>query len=193
MGAVRFADYFETSAFPAGQTTAEAWVRAESEAALNGAETIVARMTERPMNPMPARLAVDEFVEGHLHREVRGEIDAVLAAFADDVIFNVVNAPGGPMVGIEAVRRGHEMWWSVARYERFTSVRRLHSEDLLADEGMWHGRFVGALFGPARPDLTVRYRVLHVLELRADRIVRETVWHDLAAIQRQLAGEERSS
>lgn len=142
---------------------------------------------------MPARLAVDEFVDAHLQREVRGDIDAVLAAFADDVIFDVVNAPGGPMVGIEAVRRGYETWRSVARCERFTSIRRRHGEDLVADEGMWHGRFVGALFGPARPDLTVRYRVLHVLELRAGRIARETVWHDLAAIQRQLAGAERSS
>ncbi|MBO0788501.1 MAG: nuclear transport factor 2 family protein [Actinobacteria bacterium] len=140
-----------------------------------------------------ARVAVDELVDAHLQHEARGEIDAALAAFADDVIFDVVNAPGGPMIGIDAVRRGYETFASVAQCEAFTPVRRLHGENLVVDEGMWQGRFVGALFGPARPDLTVRYRVLHVLEFRAGRIVRETAWHDLAAIRRQLAGEEPSS
>ena len=133
------------------------------------------------------------FVEAHLRHEASNEIDAAIAAFTDDVIFDVVNVPGGPMVGVDAVRHGYQMFAMVARCERFTSVRRLHGENLAVYEGMWWGRFVGALFGPARPDLTVRYRVLHALELRADRIARETVWHDLAAIQRQLAAEEASS
>lgn len=38
-GAGCFAGYFEKFAFPAGQTTAAAWVRVEFEAALNDAET----------------------------------------------------------------------------------------------------------------------------------------------------------
>lgn len=54
--------------------------------------------------------------------------------------------------------------------DEFAGAHLQHEAGGEIDEGMWQGRF----------------------GLRAGRIVREAVWHDLAAIQRQFAGKERS-
>ncbi len=155
------------------------------------------RATTRACSPQPgqvasalatvsARLDIEAFADAHLRHEARGEIDAALAQMASNVVFDVVNVPAGPLVGTEQVRAGYIAWTDAACCDSFTPVRRLHGEGFIAVEGIWQGRFSAPVFGPVRPGRTVRYRVLHVLELNDGQIGRETVWHDLAAIRRQL-------
>jgi pimeloyl-ACP methyl ester carboxylesterase len=132
-----------------------------------------------------ARLQLAELAESHLRPAAFGDVDGALEAMSDDVVLDVVNSEGGPLAGLEQVRAGYERWAAAARCESFTTVRRMYGDALVIDEGIWQGRFSAPVFGPVRPG-SVRYRVLHVLEFRNGRIARETAWHDLAAISRQL-------
>jgi pimeloyl-ACP methyl ester carboxylesterase/ketosteroid isomerase-like protein len=134
-----------------------------------------------------ARLELAELAESHLRAAAFGDLGGALEAMSDDVVLDVINSEGGPLAGLGQVRAGYQRWAAAARCESFTTVRRMYGDNLVVDEGIWQGRFSAPVFGPVRPGRSVRYRVLHVLEFRNGRIARETAWHDLAAISRQLS------
>jgi len=133
---------------------------------------------------------LDSFVDAHLLHEASRRDRRGARGDDRERDLRPANVAGGPLVGLDEVRRGYTTWATVAQCERFTSARRLYGDDFVADEGIWQGRFTAPLFGPARPDRAIRYRVLHLLELRGRRIERETVWHDFASIRRQLTSDE---
>ena len=63
----------------------------------------------------------------------------------------------------------------------------------MVDETLWHGRIEnGRVFLCDGMSGKVSFRLLHVFELEGDKIKREQVWCDLAAIQKQLGLFERA-
>jgi uncharacterized protein len=66
-------------------------------------------------------------------------------------------------------------------------VRRLYADDFVVDEVMVEGRAVGKVAGLEGRGRPVRFRLLHVFELRDGLIAREMACMDVPAIHQQLA------
>jgi hypothetical protein len=71
--------------------------------------------------------------------------------------------------------------------EGVTPLRRLYGQNFVVDETLWRGRIEnGRIFLRESKSGNVSFRLLHVFELDGEKITREQVWCDLAAVQRQL-------
>ncbi len=141
------------------------------------------------LQPDPAtddRANLGRIVDAHLLAEHDGDIEAILAPMAEAVLHDVVGSTENPLQGIEAVRRRYRDQLAVTIHERDVPLRRLYGPDFVLDEQLWQGRLTGRAFEIDGHGRWVSYRVLRLLEVRDGRIVRQTVWNDLAAIRRQL-------
>jgi len=134
-----------------------------------------------------ARAEVDRIIDQHFMFEASDDIDGVVGSLADGAEHEVVPSPMGALRDKAGIRAFYQMLFRSLEGERVTPLRRLYGDGFVVDESIWHGRIVdGKPFlcdgksGPAS------FRLLHVFELDGDKITRETVWCDLAAIQRQL-------
>jgi len=144
------------------------------------------------MQPLPdsdedGRANLDRIVDGLLRAEHDGDLAAILAPMADGVVHDVVGSTDNPVQGLEAVRRRYRDQLAVTVHEGVVPLRRLYGRDFVLDEHVWHGRLTGRAFDIDGHGRWLSHRVVWLLEVRDGRIVRQTVWNDLAAIQRQLA------
>jgi len=129
---------------------------------------------------------LDRLVDGQLRAEHDGDVEAILASMAATVVHDLVGSADNPIHGLEAVRRRYQDLLAATVHERDVPLRRLYGQDYVLDEHVWSGRLTGRAFEIDGHGRWLSYRVLWLLEVRNGRIVRETVWHDLAAIRRQL-------
>lgn len=137
------------------------------------------------MHPTPAQ--IDRIIDRHFGFEASDDVEGVLDSLTEDVEHCVVPSPLGPGQGRGHARAFYDMLFADVKGESVTPLRRLYGEGFVVDESIWHGRI-----DDGRPFLCdgrsgpVSFRILHVIELRGDKISRENVWVDLAAIQQQL-------
>jgi anti-sigma factor RsiW len=129
---------------------------------------------------------LDRLVDGQLRAEHDGDVEAILASMAAAVVHDLVGSADNPIHGLEAVRRRYQDLLAATVHERDVPLRRLYGQDHVLDEHVWSGRLTGRAFEIDGHGRWLSYRVLWLLEVRNGRIVRETVWQDLAAIRRQL-------
>jgi predicted ester cyclase len=140
-------------------------------------------------NPNPdqdARARLGRIADAHLRAEHDGDLEAILAPLAHGIVHDTVGSTENPIRGLDAVRGHYRDQLAVMIHERDVPLRRLFGPDFVVDEHLWQGRLTGRAFELDGHGRWVSYRVLSVLEVRDDRIVRQTVWNDLAAIRRQL-------
>jgi hypothetical protein len=133
-----------------------------------------------------ARAGLDRIVDEQLRAEHDGDLAAILAPMADAVVHDVVGSTNNPIEGLEAVRRRYRDQLAATVHERDVPLRRLYGRDLVLDEHVWHGRQTGRAFEIDGHGRWLSHRVVWLLEVRDGRIIRQTVWNDLAAIRRQL-------
>jgi ketosteroid isomerase-like protein len=129
---------------------------------------------------------LDRLVDGQLRAEHDGDVEAILASMAAAIVHDVVGSVDNPIHGLEAVRRRYQDLLAATVHERDVPLRRLYGQDYVLDEHAWSGRLTGRAFEIDGHGRWLSYRVLWLLEVRDGRIVRQTVWNDLAAIRRQL-------
>jgi hypothetical protein len=134
-----------------------------------------------------ARADLDRLVDDRLRAEHDGDLEAILAPMADAIVHDVIGSPAGAIHGLEAVRRRYGDLLAATVHEQDTPLRRLYGPDFVLDEHLWSGRLTGRAFGIDGHGRWLRHRVLWLLEVKEGQIVRETVWNDLASIQRRLA------
>jgi predicted ester cyclase len=132
------------------------------------------------------RAELDQLVDIQLRAEHDGDIEAILASMAETVIHDLVGALDNPIQGLPAVRRRYHDVLAATVHERDVPLRRLYGPNFVLDERVWSGRLTGRAFDIDGHGRWLSHRVLWLLEVRDGRIVRETVWNDLAAIRRQL-------
>ena len=129
---------------------------------------------------------LDRLVDAQLRAEHDGDIEAILAPMDDAVVHDLVGATENPVQGLEAVRRRYHDLLAATVHERDVPLRRLYGPDFVLDEHVWSGRLIGRAFEIDGHGRWLSHRVMWLVQVRDGRIVRETVWNDLAAIQRQL-------
>lgn len=136
-----------------------------------------------PMTPDEMDRRMDE----HFGFEARDDVEGVLATLAPDAEHDIVGWPGGPTHGRDAARPFYEALFADLADGKVACVKRLYGDRFLVDESVWSGRAPGRPFGLEGRDRPLEFRLLHVVEFAdAGAIARESVWIDLAAVQRQL-------
>ncbi len=133
-----------------------------------------------------ARASLDRLVDGQLRAEHDGDIEGILAPMTEGIVHEVVGLADEPIHGLEAVRGRYRDLLAATVHERDIPIRRRYGRDLVIDEHVWSGRLTGRAFDIDGRGRWLSHRVLWLFEVRDGRIVRETVWNDLAAIRRQL-------
>jgi predicted ester cyclase len=137
------------------------------------------------MTLQPAQ--VDRLIDTHFQYEATDDVDGVVASLAPGAEHHVVPSPYGITTDPARIREFYTTMFADLRGESVTPVRRLYGDGFVVDEAMWNGVMEdGKLFGCPGRKGRVSFRLLHVFEFEGDRISRENVWCDLAAIQQQL-------
>lgn len=147
-------------------------------------------MELRPDPDQDARAGLDRLVDAQLRAEHDGDLEAILAPMAEAVLHDVVGSTENPIQGLGAVRSRYRDLLAATVHERDVPIRRLYGSNFVLDEHAWHGRLTGRAFDIDGHGRWMSHRVLWLLEVRDGRILRQTVWNDLAAIRRQLLGPE---
>jgi uncharacterized protein len=132
-----------------------------------------------------SRAQIDHLLDDHFRAEAANDIPAVQATLTDDVYHDIVGQE--VLHGRDAAGARYEQIFTNLDVDRFVPVRRLYGEGFVVDEAMVEGRAVGTFAGLEGRGRPVRFRLLHVFELRDGLIARETACFDIPAVQRQLA------
>jgi steroid delta-isomerase-like uncharacterized protein len=130
--------------------------------------------------------AIDEIIDDHFAAEMRGDLPALLATFAEDVEHDVVG-DGEPRHGKDEAAAFYRRLLGDMTLDRIDTVRRYHGDGFAVDEALVHARAVGNPFGFEGRNRAVTFRLLHVFEIADGRIRRENAWLDVPAIISQLA------
>ena len=134
-----------------------------------------------------SRAEVDRLINTHFMYEATDDVEGVLGSLTPGAEHHVVPSPYGIVTDRAKVREFYQTMFADLKGESVTPVRRLYGDDFVVDEAIWHGRIDdGKVFGCAGKGGPVSFRLLHVFEFEGDKIRRENVWCDLAAIQKQL-------
>jgi hypothetical protein len=137
---------------------------------------------------MPLQPAqVDRLIDTHFQYEATDDVEGVVSSLAPGAEHHVVPSPYGITTDAARIREFYTTMFADLRGEGVTPVRRLYGDGFVVDEAIWNGVMEdGKLFGCPGRKGRVSFRLLHVFEFDGDRISRENVWCDLAAIQQQL-------
>src|SRR5712691_3189024 len=119
-----------------------------------------------------AALAV---IDRHFAAENAHDVEATLATYTEDIIWDDVTHPGSPFRGKQAVAEAYGGILRAIPDLNLRSVLRFQCGELV-------GEFAGIAGGGA----PVSFRLLHVFDLRDGLIARENAWFDSAAVVRQV-------
>jgi hypothetical protein len=135
------------------------------------------------MNPQK----MDEIINRHFQFEAMDDVAGVVGSLANEVEHEVVPSPAGIQTDRAKIASFYRMLFADLKGEKVTPLRRLYGENFVVDESLWHGRIEdGRVFLCDGLKGEASFRLLHIFELDGEKIRREQVWCDLAAIQRQL-------
>jgi hypothetical protein len=137
---------------------------------------------------------MDEIINQHFLYEATDDVAGVVGSLADKVEHEVVPSPMGMQTDRAKIASFYKMLFADLKGERVTPLRRLYGKDFVIDESLWHGRIEnGRIFLCEGRSGKVSFRLLHVFELDGEKIKREQVWCDLAAVQKQLGVVEKEA
>lgn len=135
------------------------------------------------------RQTVDDLIDAHFRYEATDDVDGVVASLAPGAEHHVVPSPYGVTNDPRKIREFYSTMFRDLRGEGVDPVRRLYGDGFVVDEAIWNGWMEdGKLFGCPGKKGRVSFRLLHVFEFEGEKISRENVWCDVAAIRHQLGG-----
>jgi steroid delta-isomerase-like uncharacterized protein len=145
------------------------------------------RTTVYPSRPEREGQTLD-IIDRHFAAENAHDVDATLATYTDDIIWDDITHPLSPFEGKEAVGSVYSGILDAIPDVHLESVRRLSSSDggFVVDESILTGHVEGSWAGVKGGGAPVRTRILHVFELRDGLIARENAWFDTADVVRQV-------
>ena len=128
---------------------------------------------------------LDALVDDHFAAEIDGDLDRLLATFADDVEHDVVGNPAASH-GKAAVADFYRGLLADLRLQEIRSVRRYYGDGFVVDESDVTAQAIGTPFGIPGNGRTLHFRLLHVFDIHDGVITRENAWLDLASVLAQL-------
>ncbi|MBN1209404.1 MAG: nuclear transport factor 2 family protein [Myxococcaceae bacterium] len=129
---------------------------------------------------------VTRIIDDHFKAEATMNIDAIMATYTDDIEFDVGGMPE-VLRGKQAAAGFYKQLFSDLVTEKVTPLRRLVGPNFMIDDSIFECRAIGRPFGIEGKNRPVKFRLMHIFEIRDGRISRENAWLDMGAIQRQLS------
>ncbi|ANI37873.1 hypothetical protein MVAC_14848 [Mycolicibacterium vaccae ATCC 25954] len=126
-------------------------------------------------------------IDRHIAAEGRGDIDAAVAVYCDDVEHDVVGFPGGHTVGKDGARAFYAYLTANFRSETWVEQRKYVAGEAIVLEQLMTGTVVGSLLGRPGNGRRITFRMLHVFEFRDGLVSRENVWLDAVSVIDQLS------
>ena len=138
-----------------------------------------------------------DIIDRHFAAENAHDVEATLATYTDDIVWDDVTHPDSPFHGKESVGAVYSGIIAAIPDVRLESVWRTEANDgqAVIDESVLTGHVEGSWSGIEGRGAPVRIRILHVFELRDGLISRENAWFNAADVIRQVeewTGEDRS-
>ena len=127
-----------------------------------------------------------DIIERHFAAENAHDVPATLATYTDDVVWDDVGHPACPVYGKDAAAEIYEGIMDGIPDLHLESVSRFTCGDHVVDESIATGHVRGAFMGIDGGGAPVRFRILHVFDIRDGLISREQAWFDTAGVARQL-------
>ncbi len=129
-----------------------------------------------------------DIIDRHFAAENAHDVEATLATYTDDIVWDDVTHPDAPFYGKEAVGSVYSSIIDAIPDVVLESVKRFEGEDgrFVVDESILTGHVHGEWAGMTGGGAPVRVRILHIFELRDGLISYENAWFDAAHVQRQI-------
>jgi steroid delta-isomerase-like uncharacterized protein len=129
-----------------------------------------------------------DIIDRHFAAENAHDVEATLATYTDDVVWDDITHPDSPFRGKDQVGRVYGGIIDAIPDVTLTSVRRFGSADgrYVLDESILTGHVEGQWAGVDGGGAAVEIRLLHVFEIRDGLISYENAWFDSAAVHRQV-------
>ena len=134
-----------------------------------------------------------DVIERHFAAENAHDVAATLDTYTDDVIWHEVPNPACPVHGKAATARMYEGIMAAFPDLHFESVLRFGDAEHAVDEAIVTGHAEGSFLGVDGGGAPVRFRMLHVFDLRDGLIAREQAWFDTAEVLRQFEQHRHAS
>ncbi|NNC42383.1 MAG: SnoaL-like domain-containing protein [Acidimicrobiia bacterium] len=127
-------------------------------------------------------------IDKHFAAENAHDVEATLATYTDDIVWDDVTHPDAPFHGKEAVGSVYSSILDAIPDVVLESVKRFDGEGgrYVVDESILTGHVHGEWAGMNGGGAPVRVRILHIFEIRDGLISYENAWFDAAEVQRQI-------
>jgi len=129
-----------------------------------------------------------DIIERHFAAENAQDVEATLATYTDDIVWDDVTHPDAPFHGKEEVGAVYSSIIDAIPDVNLRSVKRFTGEDgrFVVDESILTGHVHGEWSGMAGGGAPVEVRILHIFEIRDGLIAYENAWFDAAEVRRQI-------
>ena len=127
-----------------------------------------------------------DLIDRHFAAENAQDVPATLATYADDLVWDDVGNPECPVYGKAAAAKIYEGIMDAIPDLHLDSVARFACGDHVVDESIATGHIRGSFVGVDGDGAPVRFRMLHVFDVRDGLISREQAWFDTAGVIRQV-------
>jgi len=134
-----------------------------------------------------------DIIERHFAAENAHDVAGTLATYTDDVVWDDVGNPACPVQGKAAAAEMYGGIMDAIPDLHLESVRRFVCADHVVDEALVTGHVHGSFIGIEGGGAPVRFRMLHVFDIRDGLISREQAWFDTALVARQLESHRRGA
>ncbi|HEY5891031.1 MAG TPA: nuclear transport factor 2 family protein [Acidimicrobiia bacterium] len=129
-----------------------------------------------------------DIIDRHFAAENAHDVEATLATYTDDIVWDDITHPDSPFRGKEAVGAVYSSIIDAIPDVHLESVKRFSGESgrFVVDESILTGHVEGEWAGRHGGGAFVKTRMLHVFELRDGLISYENAWFNAADVHRQL-------
>ena len=127
-----------------------------------------------------------DVIDRHFAAENAHDVEATLATYTDDIVWDDVTHPRSPFRGKQAVAEAYGGILQAIPDLNLRSVTRFACGEHVIDESILTGHVAGEFAGVAGGGAPVSFRILHVFDLRDGLIARENAWFDASAVRRQI-------
>src|SRR5512134_2294977 len=117
-------------------------------------------------------------VENHFHSEALNEVEAALATFTDDIVWEAP-APNGldrSFAGKQAVAENYRALFASMRDVKFQFLQRFATEDRVVDDSIVTFEVAKDGYWHFPPGSKVEMRLVHIFEMRDGKIAKEIVF-----------------
>ncbi len=129
-----------------------------------------------------------DIIERHFAAENAHDVDATLATYTDDIVWDDVTHPESPFRGKDKVGGVYAGIIDAIPDVHLESVKRFAADDgrYVVDESILTGHVHGSWAGVEGSGAPVSIRILHVFEIRDGLIAYENAWFNAADVVSQV-------